>query len=78
MDRIQVRPRQLKPEEAAAFDRKPTEHLRVIDPMTTRPLPNDGANVVPSTYWTRRLQCGDVESVTKPAARTRSRKTEEG
>ncbi len=78
MERIQVRARELKPEEAKAFDRKKTERLRVLDPVTTRPLPNDGAAVVPSTYWTRRLQCGDVELVTKPAARTKSRKTEEG
>ena len=72
MDRLQLRPRQLKPEEAEAFGRKPTERLRVIDPMTTRPLPDEGASVVPSTYWHRRLQCGDVEPV-KPASRTRSK-----
>ena len=72
MERLHVRPRNLTPEEAVKFDFKKSDRLRVIDPMTHRPLPDEGHSVVQSTYWVRRLNCGDVELV-KPAARARAR-----
>lgn len=34
--------------------------LKVPDPMTGLPIPSDGANVVDSHYWQRRLAAGDV------------------
>ncbi len=72
MTRLRIRPRQLKDTEAVAFDLKKSARLRVIDPMTNRPLPDAGHSVVQSTYWVRRLRCGDVE-VVKPTPRSRGK-----
>lgn len=72
MERLQLRPRQLTPEEAVGMNRKVSARLRVLDPMTGRPLPDKGQSVVQSSYWVRRLGCGDVEPV-KPAPRTRAK-----
>jgi hypothetical protein len=72
MPRLRVRPRQVTPEEAITFDSKKSARLRVMDPMTMRPLSDAGASVVQSSYWVRRLRCGDVEEV-KPASRTRGK-----
>ena len=72
MDRLHLRPRKLKPSEALQFGLEESACLRVLDPMTNRPLPEEGQSVVENTYWFKRLQCGDVEIV-KPAARARTR-----
>ena len=70
MERLRLRPRQLTPAEAVGMNRKVSDRLRVIDPMTGRPLPEKGQSVVPSSDWVRRLRDGDVEHV-KPASRIR-------
>jgi len=72
MERLYIRPRKLKPSEAAAFGLEESDCLRVLDPMTNRPLPEEGQSVVQSSYWVKRLRDGDVEIV-KPAARARTR-----
>ena len=70
--RLHIRPRQLKPTEVVNFDLPKSARVRVIDPMTGRPLPDAGHSVVQSSYWLRRLRCGDVEEV-KQATRTRAK-----
>ena len=72
MERLHLRPRKLKPSEALQFGLEESDCLRVLDPMTNRPLPEDGQSVVESTYWFKRLRCRDVEIV-QPAARGRGR-----
>ena len=38
--------------------------LKVLDPVTLKPLPADGAEVEEtSSYWARRIQDGDVVAV---------------
>jgi hypothetical protein len=51
---------------------KPAAGLRVLDPISQRPLPPDGAEVPDNFFWDRRLQQGDVveASPTAPAATT--------
>lgn len=39
---------------------RPAEGLQVRDPATKRLLPSDGKEVPESSYWLRRLKCGDV------------------
>ena len=72
MERLHLRPRKLKPAEALKFGLEESDCLRVLDPMTNRPLPEDGQSVVQASYWVKRLQCGDVEIV-NPAPRARGR-----
>jgi hypothetical protein len=38
----------------------PKKGQTVIDPVTKRAISEDGELVVSSTYWNRRLACGDV------------------
>lgn len=38
----------------------PAEGRPVRDPVTKRHIPASGAEVPESTYWLRRLRCGDV------------------
>ena len=45
---------------------KPTEGRVVPDPDRGDDLPPDGRPVRPSSYWTRRLQDGDVIRVDEP------------
>lgn len=73
MERLRLRPRQLKPDEAVGMGLKKAARARVLDPMTNRPLPDEGQSVVQSSYWVRRLRCGDVEEVKTPA-RPRARR----
>lgn len=40
--------------------------LAVIDPLTNKALPEDGAYVTDSIYWKRRLADGDVEQTDAP------------
>lgn len=78
MERLLIRPRHLKPAEVTSLDLKVSDQLRVLDPMTQRALPTDGRTVGVSSYWVRRLRCGDVEEVkAAPRTRSRSRSTEE-
>jgi len=62
---------------------RPAEGRRVRDPETGRVIPDDGANFSPSSYWFRRVRCGDVTIETsksapsKKAARNRSADAEE-
>lgn len=72
MDRLHLRPRQVTPTEAKSLGLKTAARLRVIDPMTERPLPNAGHRVVPSSYWVKRLRDGDVEPV-QPASSPRAK-----
>lgn len=39
----------------------------VRDPISKKPLPAEGREVPESTYWLRRLACGDVVRGTPPA-----------
>ena len=51
---------------------KPAKGRTVRFPDTGQALPEEGAAVPCSTYWTRRLRGGDVEVVeTKPAKPTK-------
>ena len=72
MERLHLRPRKLKPAEALAFGLAESDCLRVLDPMTNRPLPEAGQSVVQSSYWFKRVKDGDVE-IEQPAARGRGR-----
>ena len=72
MGRLHLRPRKLKSSEVIAFGLEESDCLRVLDPMTNRPLPEKGQSVVQTSYWIKRLQCGDVE-ITEPASRARGR-----
>ena len=72
MERLHIRPRELNLYESIRLGRKKSSRLRVIDPMTGRPLPDAGQKVVQSSYWVRRLRCGDIEEV-KAAPRTRAK-----
>lgn len=40
---------------------------RVLDPRSKRPLPATGREVPETTYWIRRLRCGDVTLKPQPA-----------
>ena len=46
---------------------KPAPGLLVRDPDTKFPLPAEGREVQPTSYWTRRVACGDVELAEAPA-----------
>lgn len=46
----------------------PTPGLRVVDPVTRKPLPPEGTWVEYSTHWLRRLREGDVAEATPPPA----------
>lgn len=48
---------------------KPAAGLRVIDPATNLPVPDEGAYVVPNQYWNRRLRDGDVIRAAKATGR---------
>lgn len=52
-----------------------TKGLRVLDPRSGAPIPEDGKGVrVPlDTYWVRRIACGDVERIEAPKARKEDR-----
>lgn len=39
---------------------KPTRFARVLDPETRIPVPEHGRDVPETTYWLRRLRCGDL------------------
>ncbi len=39
---------------------KPKDGLPVRDPATKRHLPAEGKEVPETSYWLRRLKCGDV------------------
>jgi hypothetical protein len=45
------------------FVRPARPGLRVIDPVTRRPIPDEGAEVPRDGYWTRRRVQGDVVEV---------------
>lgn len=47
---------------------QPAAGLRVVDPLTGKPLPPEGAWVAPSTHWLRRLGDGDVVEAEPPPA----------
>jgi len=66
---------------------KPAEGLKIRDDKTKQFLPIEGKIVEKSTYWVRRLQCGDVVLVENakrenaPAAKapeTKKAKAKEG
>jgi len=42
---------------------KPAKGLLIRCEKTKHPLPPEGKSVEQSTYWVRRIQCGDVELV---------------
>lgn len=42
---------------------KPAQGLVIRDPKTMQILPPEGKLVTESTYWVRRLKCGDVSIV---------------
>ena len=47
---------------------RPKAGLQIFDPMTRRPIPEDGAVVARTPYWLRRLRDGDVELEQHPEA----------
>lgn len=40
--------------------------LRVVDPDSGLALPEEGAEIRTTTYWRRRIRCGDVEVLEGP------------
>lgn len=38
----------------------PKHGLKVIDPMTRKPIDSNGQYVEKNVYWQRRIKCGDV------------------
>lgn len=61
MDTLHIKP--------ARWAEKPSQPLFIPDPVTGRPLPEEGAVVESSRYWRRRLASAEVvlvESETKP------------
>jgi hypothetical protein len=56
---------------------KPANPAHVIrDPRTKRPLPAKGANVPRTTFWHRRLMCGDVVlAESSPSSSSTSKKS---
>ena len=44
----------------------PKPGLRVMWPLSRRPLPPEGADVPENSYWIRRLRDGDAELADKP------------
>lgn len=57
---------------------RPAKGLRVLDPETRQPLPEEGAEVPLSTFWRRRLRAGDVERVKTEAAKPPAKKKAKG
>lgn len=59
---------------------KPRAGLRVPDPATGQPLPEDGARVADTSYWRRRIADGDAEIIKAQAEKPRrsQKTTEEG
>jgi hypothetical protein len=55
---------------------KPRPGLIVRNPLTKEPLPADGAEVVMSSYWRRRIQDGDAVKATKKSSASASAKKE--
>lgn len=49
---------------------KPKPGLVVRDPVTKFPLPAEGREVQPTSYWMRRVAAGDVELVEAPVEST--------
>lgn len=45
---------------------KPAPGLLVRDPVTKFPLPAEGREVQPTSYWMRRIASGDVELTEAP------------
>lgn len=45
---------------------KPADGRKVRDPHTKQHLPDDGREVLESTYWLRRIRSGDVVLVIDP------------
>jgi len=62
---------------------KPKSGLKVRDPVTMGFLPEDGAEVPPSLYWTRRVRdkdvvvCSPPEPTPEPAPKTPAMAEEE-
>jgi hypothetical protein len=56
----------------------PAQDLKVIDPATGKPLPSEGAEVVKSNWWMRRIRHGEVtlRKQTATAPKTPARKTQ--
>lgn len=44
---------------------KPSKGLIIINPLTGLKLEEEGNTMVMSTYWVRRIKCGDVIEVKK-------------
>jgi hypothetical protein len=49
----------------------------ILDPLTNRMIPAEGAQVESSTYWRRRLKEGTVTQGTPPAAKPVKAKAQE-
>ena len=45
-----------------------TRGLKIRDPLTKLFIPDEGCNVVESPFWHRRINDGDAEIVSAPAA----------
>lgn len=58
------------------FIRPATPGLIVRDPNTKQPLPEEGKEVPPLTYWFRRLRDGDVIEGPPPSTKTPAKKEE--
>lgn len=63
MDKIFVKPSSVSEKSGLRSERRV---LIVRDPLTLKELHEDGEAKPRSTYWLRRLRCGDVVEVKQP------------
>ena len=56
---------------------KPTEGATVRDPDTFEKLPEEGAEKPLSSYWLRRIECGDVALVEPEKSGTKQKTSSE-
>ena len=55
---------------------KPKQGCKVVDPMSLRVVPNEGAEVPWNSYWMRRVAEGSLNVVEAKKRSTRKPKTE--
>jgi hypothetical protein len=56
----------------------PADGQTVIDPVTKRPLPSDGATVEGSNYWNRRARRGEVTIRTASKSKPKTKRATTG
>ena len=57
---------------------RPMNDLKIPDPVLHDFVPQEGREVTPSPYWSRRLRDGEVEIITKTAPKTEAKISDKG